>query len=652
MKKGSDTTELNLVQFKERSLVVFTLAWGTVLLGLLFLFTESPPAVWTMTQTAVLSLYRDVYGQESWPGVEANLTSPLRACPIAHFYWCGKKIFRFEDYLGILSVIRVMRPQSMMFHYNSLPVTDDNLYHTWFLELTQSVPNLVLRHTHSNPACGSRDALAFGLRQLAREGGVYVSERTLLTRELQEAWSREFYFYSFQRADLTHDLSQGIFASRNGFPDETVDDMVEEMLKSNRTCYTVEDYENLPVESSIQINTAPCIVLTESLYPKDIWNGTTRFAELARWMFYGKRSRLEVQRETNEPIPRVSHVVWLRDNRSEEFQFLHYLSIISAIHVAGFDRVYVHGEARPTGSWWDRLPTDKVTFVKNTVPPAATSYFLYDSALQYCPYSCYKLPLVRLCLTILSLQLLQATSCTTLPYNIVLTAAARYLLYDSALQYCPYSCRKLLLVRRVHRQVSVFQHEVRDVSHQSAVIQLYTLLKYGGACQDLDVVWVSKLPDDLRRYPAVMSLDWVRHGEFPGVVNMGVVLAKPNARWLKYFIQTLNYYRESQWEFNTKMMSYKVYERHPDQVYIDRYLQVVCYQGICHPAWRTDYQREIDDYQPIIDYNWRDARAFHFIVPNPPSSLLSPAAIKEGFGMFSEIGREILAKSGQTDLIN
>ncbi|CAL1535240.1 unnamed protein product [Lymnaea stagnalis] len=574
MKTPVEKMTFALRQHKEKTVIIFCCVWGSILIFLLLSITDVPravPSFFYAAQEDNLFLFKDLYTQDAWPGVEANGTAPGEFPYLVHYFWCGEKIFRFEDYLGLLSVVRVLRPQKLVFHYHALPYVDEDWYHTWFQELKQSVPNLVLRHTNLTPRCGSREVLAFGLRQLADEGGIYVGERTVLTHFPGEAFSREFSYFNFRRLDLSHDVSQGVVFSRFGFSEASLENKVNEIAASTNSCYTVEEY-NEASRLSLGPTLKPCLVLAESVYPRDVWNGTSPFAELARWLFYGKRSRLEVQPgpENDDLIPLISHMVWIGSDDAanpSKFQFLHYLSVVSALHVAGFRRVFVHGESEPTGRWWDRLQHENVTFVK------------------------------------------------------------------------------------IQRPETVFQQEVSGPSQESGVLRLHTLLKHGGAYQERDVIWVSKLPDSIRRYPAVACVDWARRGEWPEVFNMGVVLAKPNADWLKSFMKTFSFYREDKWAFNALMMPYKAYELHPDQLYVDTHLQVICFKGVCHPAWRTDYIRELDDLQPIINYDWRHARAFHFIVPKPPNSLASPEAIKNGIGMFSEIGRMVLEKSGQSDLL-
>ena len=100
------------------------------------------------------------------------------------------------------------------------------------------------------------------------------------------------------------------------------------------------------------------------------------------------------------------------------------------------------------------------------------------------------------------------------------------------------------------------------------------LQKYGGVYQDRDVVWAGRLPDELLRYPAVLCPDWPRNGEWPESFNTGVLMAQRRAPFLRHFLSTLRHFLDHSHAFNAVMMPYRAYERHPDSLHVDRYLQV------------------------------------------------------------------------------
>ena len=63
-------------------------------------------------------------------------------------------------------------------------------------------------------------------------------------------------------------------------------------------------------------------------------------------------------------------------------------------------------------------------------------------------------------------------------------------------------------------------------------------------------------------------------------------------------------------------MMYKLYEEHPDLLYIERRLQVMCFNLRCHPLWLPNFRNEkIHNEFDFI----KDAYAVHFTQPLPKS---------------------------------
>ena len=103
------------------------------------------------------------------------------------------------------------------------------------------------------------------------------------------------------------------------------------------------------------------------------------------------------------------------------------------------------------------------------------------------------------------------------------------------------------------------------------------LYKYGGAYQDFDVTWASRVPDSLLAYPAVIGMEWTTGrppNGFPETFNLGVFMARRHSPWLRHHIMTNRDYRDHDWGYNVQEMSYKTYELHPDLIYLDQHLQV------------------------------------------------------------------------------
>ena len=295
----------------------------------------------------------------------------------AHIVWCGEKVFTFADYLSVLSAIRILEPQKVIFHYNFLPPVDTWYYNMWFQELRQSLPNLILRGTDRKLQCNTYDSLRYGLEQMASrpDGGVYIGEKTILTH-IPTSWSTVETASYFGNSDKLQNFQHGIMYSNSSknIKAVNVEEFANEILSKSFTCVTEEEFES-KVEQNISPHDAPttvlppCLVLTKDIHPEDIINSTSRLAELARWLYYGRAARIsptpgpDVEEEL---IPMIGHMICLRWTAGEslDWPFNAYLSVLSALHVAGFKKLYIHGNAKIGGEWWDRLKHENVTFVE------------------------------------------------------------------------------------------------------------------------------------------------------------------------------------------------------------------------------------------------------------------------------------------------
>lgn len=74
-----------------------------------------------------------------------------------------------------------------------------------------------------------------------------------------------------------------------------------------------------------------CVVLKETLYPKDIWGLDTPFGRLARTVFYGKEEIVTSMPSYDELVPNIAHIVWIGGG---EMNFHFYLCVLSLLHVA------------------------------------------------------------------------------------------------------------------------------------------------------------------------------------------------------------------------------------------------------------------------------------------------------------------------------
>ncbi|KAL8577200.1 hypothetical protein ACOMHN_061327 [Nucella lapillus] len=271
----------------------------------------------------MLPVYRDMYQQEEWPEVQWNSTEPSQAHHTVHYLWCGEKTFRFQDYLGVLSILRVIQPLKVVFHYTNLPILDTTWYHTWFLELKKSVDTLELRQLLSDHPCRSVGMLRDALRFISQDGGIFVGEGIVLSKNVDHL---KFLSFWFSFADPKGDATRGLVFVNTGFNENTLEDYVHTILANAPTCVSVEEYDRL--EDSEE-NTAVCVSLAEDVYPTDVRSSDAPFAELARWLYYGRRRPFSTFHSGMvDLVPRIAHFTWMSSRDEEQpnsFTFAHFL---------------------------------------------------------------------------------------------------------------------------------------------------------------------------------------------------------------------------------------------------------------------------------------------------------------------------------------
>ena len=84
--------------------------------------------------------------------------------------------------------------------------------------------------------------------------------------------------------------------------------------------------------------------------------------------------------------------------------------------------------------------------------------------------------------------------------------------------------------------------------------------------------------------------------------------------------------------------------------------QMICFHGICHPVWHDDYRRDIKDKRPI-EFDWRDARAYHLTRPKPPPSLASVATVRTSImsgapDIYARVAHHILTQAGRIQMLD
>lgn len=189
------------------------------------------------------------------------------------------------------------------------------------------------------------------------------------------------------------------------------------------------------------------------------------------------------------------------------------------------------------------------------------------------------------------------------------------------------------------KPLNIFGHRVIYAQHRSDIVRADCLLKYGGIYMDWDVLWLRN-PDDLIQtgYDAIANFDHMQQGNFPNTINLGVLMAKPQSTFIKRWQDALINYKSEDFLYNAVELPYKVYEKYPDYLHIEKRLQVMCFRLKCHPTFQQDFKNFMKD-QP---FDWRtDVYSIHFTFPDP-EELSNEEICKNGTGRFAEIGQFIL----------
>ena len=182
----------------------------------------------------------------------------------------------------------------------------------------------------------------------------------------------------------------------------------------------------------------------------------------------------------------------------------------------------------------------------------------------------------------------------------------------------------------------------------SDIIRVDIMIKYGGIYADTDAIWVKPLSKEDFGYDAVASFDWVDWSfPYPDSVNFGLSYGKRNAPFWRLFRNSMRNLHNDIHGFTGVMYPYKLLEKYPHLLRIDRHLQVICYHYRCHPTWVTNYHNmSVDHVTTGSLNNWRESvHAFHWTHPNPPE-LANETALANGQGIFADLGRMVLQKAG------
>ena len=195
----------------------------------------------------------------------------------------------------------------------------------------------------------------------------------------------------------------------------------------------------------------------------------------------------------------------------------------------------------------------------------------------------------------------------------------------------------------------IYGQNVKHTYHKSDVLRVELMYRYGGIYLDTDAVFVRALDSEMRGYDAIASYDWIDWDHpFPAIINFGVTIGKKKAEFWRLFRESMKWFKDDDFSWNGLRRPYQVLERHRNLIRIDPRLQVICFNLKCHATWWEKFQ-DAKFHPGNTALDWRkDAYAFHWTSPTP-SALRGYDQLFKSVGMFADIGKYILNRSGLTD---
>ncbi|XP_074652839.1 uncharacterized protein LOC141907165 [Tubulanus polymorphus] len=108
----------------------------------------------------------------------------------------------------------------------------------------------------------------------------------------------------------------------------------------------------------------------------------------------------------------------------------------------------------------------------------------------------------------------------------------------------------------------IFGREITAPEHGSDVVRLEAVLEYGGIYTDLDVI-VLKSFDPLRRYDTSMGM------EYEDGLGNGVIVAKPNATFVRIMYESYRDFNGSDWSWHSVRLPYRLATFYPELVHVE-----------------------------------------------------------------------------------
>ena len=177
-------------------------------------------------------------------------------------------------------------------------------------------------------------------------GGIYVHFNTIFLN----------FPMQFRRNLITDGLTNevdGFLVAKRAVPFD------KSTKTEHRQCLPPQDYRVSNPGTS-------CVIKRGPYHPKDAWDQSDDFSKEVNMLLYGQNTRPRPQPSDKNLVPNIGHMFWSGESQVD---FLFYLGCLSYLYILKVDRLYIHGDAEPSGKYWELAKQErKLTFVKITQP--------------------------------------------------------------------------------------------------------------------------------------------------------------------------------------------------------------------------------------------------------------------------------------------
>ena len=265
---------------------------------------------------------------------------------VIHYIWCsehGKRTFQFRHFLSLRSAIHHLDADQINMYLTEWPTIDRYWYNTWLYELQVTYPFIRFITRFSAEMCSPSGLpdFYFIARLLAERGGVYLNENITLTEFSPKLLYSSLTYKSPVDKSLALRTAVSLVENQtlqqwSGTPDRL-------------RCVLPEEFG--------QLNTSACLDLSQmqGIHPKDLWTTSDHFSISMRQVMYGSANKVKPVRHTYDVIPRIAHYIWFGE---DPMTYMFFVSVLSCLHIANLNTVYIHGDHHPSGEYWGKLQGD------------------------------------------------------------------------------------------------------------------------------------------------------------------------------------------------------------------------------------------------------------------------------------------------------